>query len=402
MRHLLAIKNFVNPYIRSFIDKRRVFVRYEWPSVVGILSLGANIVISALLHKLSPLSITFAVSSVGVWAYGYSKIRKARESYHRPDRLESGILRSMSDDLASRILIVEGEVFLPLSLPKSIAAGSNVVAGTAVDYDLPQPLRALLPVVILTKRDRALIMDRPGLGLADIGDSRMDVRKLTYFQHLASNNAFRCYARPYGQAALDVLNSYVFRDNGGLVDFSESEFPNLIGISTLATVEDGRIFIVESDGRNSGSPRLIHPSGSGSMEPKDLSEKLSPHDLIVRAMERELCEESSVRHDEIDSTEIIGFARWINKGAMPEFFGLTRTRVRADVLERRRPEGEDPLFVRKVVVTNLRVRDISVPVVGRRADLRGFDAIVAGSCSGPLGVLLWLVSERERAKRGGI
>ncbi|MGY2060406.1 hypothetical protein ACW9HQ_36555, partial [Nocardia gipuzkoensis] len=141
---------------------------------------------------------------------------------------------------------------------------------------------------------------------------------------------------------------------------------------------------------------------SGSMEPKDLVGAPRAHDLIVRAMERELCEESSVKKDEIVSTELLGFARWVNKGAMPEFFGLTRTIAKADELVRRRPEGEDPLFVKKVVVTNFRLGDVSVPMIGRRVDLRGFDAIVAGSCSGPLGVLLWLVSERRKTGQGSI
>ncbi len=337
-----------------------------------------------------------------MWIYGYTRIRKARESYHRPDRLESGILRSMSDGLAARVVIVEGEVYLPLPLPGAIAADSAVTVTSAADYELPPPLRALLPAVILTKRDRALIMDRPGLGLVDVNDTEMEVRRLTYFQHLASNNAFRCYARPHGQPEVDILDSYVFREDGGIVDLAESEFPNLIGISTLATTRDGRIFVIESDGRNSGSPRLVHPSGSGSMEPKDLVVAPRSRDLIVRAMQRELCEESSVTTDEIVSTEIIGFARWLNKGAMPEFFGLTRTTVKADELVRRRPEGEDPLFVKKVVVTNFRLGDVSVPMVGRRVDLRRFDAIVAGSCSGPLGVLLWLVSEGRSATSGSV
>ncbi len=53
-------------------------------------------------------------------------------------------------------------------------------------------------------------------------------------------------------------------------------------------------------------------------------------------MHRELCEETAIRPEEISSTTVAGFARWLDRGAKPEFFGLTRLSVTADDLAGRR------------------------------------------------------------------
>ena len=54
-------------------------------------------------------------------------------------------------------------------------------------------------------------------------------------------------------------------------------------------------------------------------------------------MQRELCEETGIRPDEIRSTIVVGFARWLERGAKPEFSGLTALSVTADDLAGRLP-----------------------------------------------------------------
>jgi hypothetical protein len=54
-------------------------------------------------------------------------------------------------------------------------------------------------------------------------------------------------------------------------------------------------------------------------------------------MERDLCEETGIRPRDIRSTKVIGFARWPDRGARPEFFGVTKLWITAkDVAERER------------------------------------------------------------------
>jgi hypothetical protein len=61
-------------------------------------------------------------------------------------------------------------------------------------------------------------------------------------------------------------------------------------------------------------------------------------------MHRELREETAIRPDEISSTAVAGFARWLDRGGKPEFFGLTQLSVTEDDLAGRRPlaPGERP------------------------------------------------------------
>jgi hypothetical protein len=371
-------------WLISFRDKRRLFARKEWWLIVSTMTL----ILSIVLVPAGFLGWTLrGVTAFGVFL-GAWRIQKSRQSYDFPPRQESGILPTLASDLRSKVVLIEGEVFLPLEVPDPVRDDTRVTC--TIPYTLPPTLKDLSHPLILGNRDRAWIVDRPGLGLADLGDEVFEVRKLTYFQYLASNYAYRFFARPHGNPEHDALSGFLVKQDGSLVSLGDSKFPNLIGISTLATTREGRLVVVQSSRRNTGSPGLIHPSGSGSAEPRDLREVSSAREFIVTAMERELCEEASIRPDEIVSTSIVGMARWLNKGGMPEFFGLTTTSVRADELATRKPSGEDPLFVKRVLITDLRLQNIQLSLVSRKLDLTVLPNFIAGSCSGPLGMLLWL------------
>jgi 8-oxo-dGTP pyrophosphatase MutT (NUDIX family) len=58
-------------------------------------------------------------------------------------------------------------------------------------------------------------------------------------------------------------------------------------------------------------------------------------------MERELHEETGIRPDEIAATRVTGFARWLERGAKPEFFGITELTAMARDLEQRRHLASD-------------------------------------------------------------
>ncbi len=62
-------------------------------------------------------------------------------------------------------------------------------------------------------------------------------------------------------------------------------------------------------------------------------------------MERELREETGLRHEEIQATRITGFARWLERGAKPEFFGITELNATAaDLAERRHLASDERLY----------------------------------------------------------
>jgi 8-oxo-dGTP pyrophosphatase MutT (NUDIX family) len=64
-------------------------------------------------------------------------------------------------------------------------------------------------------------------------------------------------------------------------------------------------------------------------------------DILKQGMERELREETGIRPDEITATRVTGFARWLERGAKPEFLGITELSASARDLERRRQLASD-------------------------------------------------------------
>jgi hypothetical protein len=105
----------------------------------------------------------------------------------------------------------------------------------------------------------------------------------------------------------------------------DSWLVNLIGISTLALTSDGKLVYTRQTKRSVGSPGLLAPSGSGALEQRDLlagSAQLL-HELIIRGVERELREETNLTAGEVERSELVGFGRWISRGAMPEFAAVT-------------------------------------------------------------------------------
>lgn len=88
---------------------------------------------------------------------------------------------------------------------------------------------------------------------------------------------------------------------------------------------------------NIASEGLLAPSGSGSLDPRDLGPREEIlQDIMRRGMERELCEETGIHQNEIHKTTVIGFARWLDRGAKPEFFGITKLSIAAKDIEKQR------------------------------------------------------------------
>jgi hypothetical protein len=106
----------------------------------------------------------------------------------------------------------------------------------------------------------------------------------------------------------------------------ESPCSNHIGISTLAITKDGRIILTKQSPKNAQSPGLLAPSGSGSANWSDLKHtKGILNSFLQNAMVRELREELGFKHftHQQVRTIIVGFARILNRGGKPEFFGVT-------------------------------------------------------------------------------
>jgi hypothetical protein len=109
---------------------------------------------------------------------------------------------------------------------------------------------------------------------------------------------------------------------------------------------------------------LLAPSGSGSLEPRDLrtpdgGPRRSLHTAVRAGMERELCEESGLRPQDVRTTKLTGFARWMERGAKPEFFGVTELAVDSVEVAARRPVSGERLYS-----AGLTLFDVDLPAIG--------------------------------------
>jgi hypothetical protein len=127
-----------------------------------------------------------------------------------------------------------------------------------------------------------------------------------------------------GQRAFDGV-SLMARD-GVLYDFSDSPCSNHIGVSTLAITTDAHVVVPVQPAQSAYNGNLLVPSGSGSADWADFTQTgKTLQQLLSLAAERELIEEcglhgvSNLRM----ASRIIGFARLVNRGGKPEFFGVS-------------------------------------------------------------------------------
>jgi hypothetical protein len=156
-----------------------------------------------------------------------------------------------------------------------------------------------------------------------------------------------------GERDFDPRTELLTSANGQLNTLAESTLADGIGISTIAFTADSALVVTRQTSRNIASPQLLAPSGSGSLDPRDLAPASTGRprqeeilqDIVRRGMERELQEETGIRQDEICRTEVIGFARWLERGARPEFFGVTQLSATArDLKEQRRLTSDERLY----------------------------------------------------------
>jgi len=240
-----------------------------------------------------------------------------------------------------------------------IQEGPVSVELDATPYRLPAELRDLAPLALRTMRAGRVIFDGPMLGLRDdlplavSGESRpLRLMRISFFMQVCSGEL--CQYRIVDQitgAETDIRLLELVDPSGRLVTLAASRLANNMGISTLAFTSDDQLLVVHQSQRNVASQRLLAPSGSGTLEPRDLSAAgtgASLQDVLVRGMERELREETGIGADDILQTRVVGFGRWLERGAKPEFFAVTRLKISARDAVMGKISGEERLYTERV------------------------------------------------------
>ncbi len=224
-----------------------------------------------------------------------------------------------------------GTALVSAAIDRDLWAGQHTITVAEEPYRLPPALKATAPHVLPLRARGRLLFNGPVVGMH--GDPLPAAG-----------------SRP---APIRLHRARFF-----------DELTDLVGVSTVAFTTDGKLVTVRQSSLNAASGLLLAPSGSGSLEPRDLRTPAGEprpllHDAVRAGMERELCEESGLEPEDVRETRLVGFARWMERGAKPEFFGLTQLGVdSADVAGRRPVSGE------RLYSAGLTLFDVDLAVVG--------------------------------------
>jgi hypothetical protein len=222
-------------------------------------------------------------------------------------------------------------------------------------YDLPAELREIAPLALRTMRSDGLIFNGRNLGLRDdlipgVSSQSRPLRliRTRFFEQICSGELCQYKIEDrINRQEMEVRLRELVAPSGRLVTLAESRLANNIGISTLAFTSEGLLLIGHQSWRNTSSKRLLAPSGSGTLDQDDLKsvdQDASLQDLLAYGMEREMCEETGVNSTSIVETRVVGFGRWLERGAKPEFFGLTRLNIPAAVAAKAKISSEEKVF----------------------------------------------------------
>ncbi len=162
----------------------------------------------------------------------------------------------------------------------------------------------------------------------------------SYFDTYLTNELSLSVLENEGSPALDFRSSFpASRTDEGRLTLSTlalSGMDDHVGISTLALSRDGFLIMWQQSHRAEQSQLLRVPTGSGSSDFSDLRGN-SLNLTIAYGMQREVTEETLLKKkgfkpEEIGSTRLLGFFRWVRRGGKPEFVGITRLNLEADEL----------------------------------------------------------------------
>jgi hypothetical protein len=211
-------------------------------------------------------------------------------------------------------------------------------------------------------------------------DGDVELSRTTYFRLLVTNYMMSTVVVRRDTGACALRPEQVITDaDGRLMPLSRSLMANPIGVSTVAFTSDRRVVLVVQSAQCESSRGRFAPSGSGSLDMRDVRclrrRHASEHPILLReviaaGMERELCEEAVLRPEEIEETSVLGWFRWMDKGAKPEFVGFTRLRITSGDLSRRAIRLDERPYVKGTCV-EARLDLVALRELARTALSRG-------------------------------
>jgi hypothetical protein len=375
---------------RSRYDYSVFQVRDEWPfllSVAGVI-LGAVTVLPSSVGIV--LGVIAFVLGLGVFVRDVRELRRRWRDYEFnrfAAPFPTADIRPPSAYPDPVYLFVPGErrgtALVSAAIDHAVATQDMAVRLDEEPYHLPKSLRVnahyVLPKVnagreVFNGKIIGMRGDPLPRGSVDRPAIRLHVAQ--FFDAQCSNEmcAFTITHRN-GDPGFDPRRELLRNANGELRTLAESDLSDCIGISTVAFTADNALILTKQTDRNIASADLLAPSGSGSLDPRDLGPREEIlQDVVRRGMERELCEETGIRPSEIHRTEVIGFARWLDRGAKPEFLGITKLSINAKDIE----AGRRLSWAERTYTAGTKTRKLDLAELGREL-ASGVDLLSAAS-----------------------
>lgn len=177
-------------------------------------------------------------------------------------------------------------------------------------------------------------------------DNKIRVQKTDYFQGVCTNEMVYTKLK----SVINIYDPFVFKgedllldENGELIQLCESLCSNYLGGSTLAITNDNYIIINSQSAKSDANRDRLAPSGSGSTDFRDLKKLIRKknesdqtfQELVKITMERELREECGLLFKNVKmKSKVIGFARLLERGGKPDFFGITYLNIKHDKIKK--------------------------------------------------------------------
>ncbi len=362
--------------VRSRIDFNMFLVRQRVAYYLGLLGLPLGVLafFTSPANTLAVSLVGAALSLVTVVLARLQRSNDRRRFFLRPVPSELLVAEVAVGPDVELVTCRSGSAVVWPAVDASLATGGSpscswcqeryrlppALAEVAFDLLLPQFRRPSHPVYNASVIRQ--VNDLDGCTVARGGSVVLGRAK--YFDLLCSNYVVGSDVRSGGDRPHLEGRSLMVDSHGRLRRLAENDLANVIGVSTLALTEDGRVVLVRQGPAALSSPGQLAPSGSGSLDLRDVGRlrrtraEGSLTEVLVRGMARELSEEVNLRAHESGRTVVLGYFRWLDRGGKPEYVGVTLLPLTARAVQQRGIRRVERDWVRDVVVPEYEALDL--------------------------------------------
>ncbi|WP_167048020.1 hypothetical protein [Salinibacterium sp. ZJ454] len=367
------------PRLRSTFDVAAFIARAEWVILISAVSFVLGIL--PMLIGL-PREVGFGIAGIGLVI---ATIFIIRDFYGLLGRWSSWTMRKLqfpvplpnNVEVPGLPLIVQlsnGRVAIDPELDALLPYARNRVLWSGDEYRLPSALEELAPYVLRRSAQGRWPFNGPNVRLETnisaatlTEDNDVKLRRGSFFRGLCSNELTSWRLTQNGQP-WDFNGQYLLDTQNRAFPLDQSELLNGVGVSTLAITTDDKLVIVLQSTNTQTSAGLWAPSGSGALEPRDIpgDEPRLLSDVVIGGAVRELMEEGRIPDSAIGKSLMIGYGRWLDRGAKPEFYCVTALNVDSSEIKlglKAHPFGaEERAWTADIQLLSLNTKGLGGPV----------------------------------------